>query len=325
MNPDVAEAIPKLVSAGVLTPEQAALTLRAARGELVSLRVELRALLYAGVLVAVAGVGLLVKENLDRIGPVAIAVGIGLAAAACFAWVLHTALPFSWGEQASPHLAFDYILLLGALLTAADLAFIEVKFTPLGADWPWHLLVVSLLYGLLAFRFDSRVVLSLALSTFAAWRGVAPSTFATWSWVRSDALTIRLNAVACGVLFVVLGAVIARRGWKAHFEPVAAHLGWLLVLGGLASGVLQPDLPGHGWPIYTAVLLATSVGLGALAARAGRFPLFGLAVVAAYLALARAFVAAVHSEKVTALFFTVSAVGVVAALYLARGWIRESE
>ena len=112
MNPDIAKAIPELAASGALPADKAPLFLRVARGELLSVHGELRALLYAGVLLITGGVGLLVKENLDRIGPVAIAVGIGLAAAAALAWVIAKAPPFSWGLVTSPHLAFDYILLL---------------------------------------------------------------------------------------------------------------------------------------------------------------------------------------------------------------------
>src|SRR4051794_24452647 len=158
MNPDVADAIPRLVEAGVLPPDEAPRLLRVARGELLSVHGELRALLYAGVLLITGGVGLLVKENLDRIGPVAIAVGIGLAAAAALAWVIAKAPAFSWGPVPSPHLAFDYMLLLGVLLAGAELAYVEWKFTPLGAHWPWHLLLMALLAGVAAFRFDSRVI-----------------------------------------------------------------------------------------------------------------------------------------------------------------------
>ena len=64
-------SIPALVEKGLLTPATAAPLLRSARGELMSIRGELRALLYVGVLAVVGGVSLLVKENLERIGHVA--------------------------------------------------------------------------------------------------------------------------------------------------------------------------------------------------------------------------------------------------------------
>jgi hypothetical protein len=138
MNPDVAQAIPELVEAGVLPPAQAPKLLRVARGELLSVHAELRALLSLGVLLVTGGVGVLVAENLDRIGPVTIASALGLAALAAFAWVFRAAPPFTWDEVKAPHLALDSMLLLAVLLTGADLAYIEWKFTPLGAQWPWQ-------------------------------------------------------------------------------------------------------------------------------------------------------------------------------------------
>ena len=77
MNPDVVTAIARLRAAKVLGSAQAALFDRVARRELVSVRFEIRALLYAGVLLLTAGGGLLVKEHHEQIGPWAIAGGIG--------------------------------------------------------------------------------------------------------------------------------------------------------------------------------------------------------------------------------------------------------
>src|SRR5258708_13349243 len=108
MNPGVAQAIPALRDRGLLPAEEAPRLLRVARGELLSVRAELRALLYAGVLLLTGGVGLLVEQNLERIGPVAIAAALGLGAAAALAWVFRVAPPFSWQEVAPPDLAFTY-------------------------------------------------------------------------------------------------------------------------------------------------------------------------------------------------------------------------
>jgi hypothetical protein len=283
LNPDVANAIPKLVESGSLPPEKAPLLLRVARRELVSVHWELRMLLYAGVLLLTGGVGVLVAENLDRIGPVAIAAGIGLVAAAALFWVWRVAPPFSWKEVRSPNLSFDYILLLGVLLAAADLAYIEVQFTPLGANWTWHLLIVALLTGLAAFRFDSRVVFSVALSTFAAWRGVSVAWFGgTMLWDRVES-TVRWNAIGCGILFVVLGFLLEKKDRKAHFEPLATHLGWLLILGGLFSGLTNDNV----WVPYTLTLLLCGWALAWGAYHFRRFPLFALGVIGGYAALSR--------------------------------------
>lgn len=318
MNPDVTEAIPRLAEAGVLPPDRAPRLLRIARGELLSVHWELRALLYVGVLLVTGGVGLLVKENLDRIGPVAIAAGIGLAAAAALAWVIRVAPPFSWGEVPSPNLAFDYTLLLGVLLAAADLAYVEVKFTPLGPNWSWHLLIVAAFTALAAFRFDSRVVFSLALSTFAAWRGVSAARFGTDLLWHGSEDAVRWSAIACGALFAVLGFSLKRTGRKSHFEPVAVTLGWLLVLGALASGMGETR-----WVLYTLALLVCGAALAAGAFHFRRFPLFAFGAVAAYAALSRLVLHGVLAESLGCFWFFVTPIPVIVGLILAQRRLKE--
>ena len=319
MNPDVALAVEELSRNGCLTPEQARLLGRVARRELVAIRPELRLLLYGGVVAVMAGVGELVRQNLDRIGPVAIAAGLWIAAAAALFWALRRAPPFSWGRSASTHLAFDYILLLGVLLTGAALAYVEWKFTPLGPAWRTHLLLMSLFAAAVALRGDSRMVASIALTTFAAWRGVAASPLERAFWLGADsAAPVRLNAILTGLLFVVLGGWLVRSGRKAHFEPVAAHLGWMLVLGAILSGIFES---GAARTDFRLALLAVGGGLGVFAFRQGRFPLFGMGLVAAYIGLSALVVEAARDE-VAYLWFSSTGIAVLVGLLLAHRAMR---
>lgn len=323
MHLDVAAAVDRLEREGVLTPAQADLPGRTARGELLSIRFELRTLLWLGVSLIAGGVGLLVKDNLDRIGPVTIAIVLGLAAAACLAFIGRGALPFSWRAQPSPNLAFDYVLLLGATLIGADLAFIEFRFTPLGANWPWHLLWTAVLYGVLAVRFDSRILASLALTTFAAWRGVAMGTVASAPLGRWEATPMRWNALACGVAFVALGWLLIRLDRKAHFEPVASHLGWLLVLGALASGMTGWQNQAT-WMVWALALLAVGVALVGAAARARRIWLFGFGLLGAYAAASRFMTEVLPHGVARQIYFIVTAVAVIVALVIAQRRIEEN-
>lgn len=250
MNPDVVAAVDALVERGVIDRRGAVTLRRAASGSLVSVRDELRVLLWAGVLLITSGAGLLVRQNVDRIGPLAIAIGIGVAAFACLGW--------AWRRAPSRSFAFDSVLLLGALLAAADLAFIEVKFTPLGAHWPRHFLIVAAAYAWLAFRFDSKTLFSLALTSFAAWRGVSLVGVAVpWGGV-ADSNRLFLEALGCGVAFLLLGKVLERVRVRAPFEPVAAWLGWILIVGALAMRLVTDE----GLVIPAAAL----VGCGAVLA-----------------------------------------------------------
>jgi hypothetical protein len=249
----------------------------------VSVRFEIRTLLYVGVLLLTSGVGVLVALHQEEIGPLAIAAGIALAAAGSLIWVARRAAPFSWGEVPSPSVAVDYVLLLGLLLVAADLAYVEVQFTMLGPRWAYHLLIVGVLYLLAAYRWDSRTALGLALASLAAWRGLSVSLVPAMigPGVAAD---LRASAIVLGALYVGAAVLSVRLARKPHFEEVFASTGLLLLLGGLLSGVLDDR---QAWSAWLVAVLLTSGGVMAVAFRLGRSLYFAVALVAAYLALVR--------------------------------------
>jgi hypothetical protein len=318
MNPDVAQAIPEIARSGILEQEKASRLLRIARGDLISVRAEIRLLLYLGVLVTSAGAGLLIKQNYDQIGPLAVALAVGLGAAACLGFAIRQAPGFSWGEVPSPSMVYEYLLLLGLLLGVADLAFIEVQFTPLGANWPWHLLIASILMACIAIRHDSRTIFSLALSTFAAWRGVSVSLIEMPIWRAYDE-SVRWNAVCCGLLFLFLGRFLLRSRKKPHFEPVAVYLGWLLVLGSLVSGGPQYGAKGVA---YILLLIGTGGYLACHSFRKQRFSLFVAGVLAVFIGLIETVLKSRLGFEMTALSVCFMAVALIALLWKAHRKIR---
>jgi hypothetical protein len=323
VNPDVAAAIEVLAHDGVLAPAPARVLSRVARRELVSVHRELRLVAHLGVLLAMGGVGVLIGENLGRIGPVAIALLLGGGALACLVWVARHAPSFSRAEVASPHPILDYVLLLGALLIGADLAYVEAQLTAPGTAWAWHLLLVSAIYALLGIRYDSRVVFSLALSTFVAWRGVSAATLERTLWLSGETGAVRANAIVCGALFLAVGGLLRVRRLKPHFEPVAVHLGWLLILGAALSGVGDPRPTGSWFAVLLALL---GGGLAAFAYGGGRFGLFAMGVVGAYVGVSALFVDAISGPDrtlVTFFWFTFTPIAVLALLYLAHRRLRE--
>jgi hypothetical protein len=310
LNPDVIDAVARLRAEHILSAEQAALFDRVARRRLVSVRLEIRALLYVGILLLTSGVGLLVSEHHRDIGPWIVAGGIGIAAAACLSWVARRAPAFSWGEVLSPNAAFDYVLLLGLLLLASDLAYIETQFTLLGPHWAHHLLVVSAVYLLAAYRWDSRTILGLALTTLATWRGISHALISGSVW-RGDVGDLRANAVLLGSLYVVAAWYSVRMKRKAHFEEVFANAGLLLLLGALVSGVLGRRI---AWDLWLVALLTVAGVVMWISFRLGRSLYFAQAVAAAYVGLLRLVFA--PFRHVMSLPFLLTALLGVAALAL---------
>ena len=238
-----------------------------------------------------------------------------LPPAAALAWVARVTPLFSWQEVPSPNLAYDYILLLGILLVAADLAYCEVQLGLPASHRAWHLLIVAGLAGLAAFRCDSRVAFSLSLTTFAAWRGVALADAGTARAWGGESGAWRWNAIACGILFAGLGLALAHWRRKAHFEPVAVHLGCLLALGGIATGIDDPA--------WGAALLLAGAALAGVAYRTRRFPLFAYGVVAAYAGVTRLLAGLSHDAALGCLWFGASSGLVIAGLLAAHRRMKE--
>jgi hypothetical protein len=316
-NPDVLEAIDVLLAQGRIPEDKAALFARVARGDLVSVRTELRFLLYIGVTLVAAGLGFLANEG--RLGPGAILVSLSLASALSFAFVARRAQPFTWGAAENPHLGLDYVLLLAILLLGADLAYAESRFAVLGASWPFHLLLVATLAAALAVRYDSTVVFGFALSTFAAWRGVATSLGATAAGVfDGQEATVRANALGCGVLFALLGPLLRGLERKGHFGGVAEHLGWILILGGLASGLAARGET----QAFALALIAAGALLGFLAFRERRFSLLAIGVVGAYVGTTALFLSSA-GEVLACQWFAFTPFGVLFLLYLLDRKLKE--
>ncbi|HTZ41195.1 MAG TPA: DUF2157 domain-containing protein, partial [Syntrophales bacterium] len=136
-----------------------------------SMHQELRAAIYIGVLLVTAGLGLTIRQYFAQLGDIAIIGSLTLGALAAFLYCFLKSKPYSSGEVESPNILFDYVLLFGCTLYAADVGYIETQFRILGDSWHNYLLVSAALFFFLAYRFDNRLVLSMALSTLAAWFG----------------------------------------------------------------------------------------------------------------------------------------------------------
>lgn len=242
--------------------------LRLEQRQVFSVRRELLVALYAGVAALVAGVGLLIKANLDRIGPMTLLGGIFLAAAFCYAVALRArARERSLGE--------DYVLLLAALLFSTAVAFAETQFHVLGAGWSRHLLLLAAWHLATAYFFRSRLVLAVALTAFAGWLGVETrlgSIFDPWH----PAMGLGSRALFCATLFYVGSRIHLREaasvsaGFRDVYRQFAIQFGFW---GALALGADS----GTRW-LGAAVLvgLAVAVGRAGLAEKRQSFLLFAV-------------------------------------------------
>jgi hypothetical protein len=213
----------ELRKAGVITEPVAAQAAALERGTIFSVFEELRFALYAAVAAITAGVGLLVKDNLDRIGPITLIAVLALASLGCYA----TALRTQWqGKERS--IGGDYLLLLGALIVSADLGYAESQFHWLGTEWQWYLLILAAFHGATAYGLRSRLVLCTSIAALAAWFGIEGGVAALFNFGGSSVLGI--HAIVCAATLLVWRAANRRLGGPESFESVfenfAANIGF---------------------------------------------------------------------------------------------------
>lgn len=236
---------------GALTREAAAQLSAQESGRVFSLHRVLLVLFYGCVAAIVTGAGLLVKAHLDRIGPLTLLATLLLAAALCYAFAIRNAR-----QHATRTLAGDYVLLLGSLLLSSAAAFGQIQFHWLGEAWPRHLLLLAAVHAFTAYALDSRLVLSVALTSFAAWMGVETGFGDFWS--LPHVLTgAALRGLACAALILIAREChrrLSRRDFLEVFDHFAANLAFWGTLALIA------DPARRGWGALLLPVLALFVG-----------------------------------------------------------------
>jgi hypothetical protein len=304
LSPEIS-ALPELGDAA-----KAALLARERR-EVFSIHPEVRALSWGGSLLLAAAAAALIRNNADVLGPTFVAVLIGLAAAACYAW--------AWRRRGTSSVLDDYVLLLGALLVSADVGFIEQQFDVLGQQGQRHFLLLAIVHGFVAYLFDSRLVLTLSVSALAAWIGVERRESFFFGYGDAVQMAVRLFTCALAVLTwrEVDRRFRAKRTFERAFEHFAANFA---LLGGLM--LTLEKISRLAGVAVTLILAGLAIAWG-FRTRAESFVLYGFlyAVIALDIWIVDAF------DDNVAIFFTllVSAIVAIVGLLRIHAWFQRRE
>ena len=217
---------------GAIREEQYKTISALVRKERFSVFLELNILLYLGVLSFVAGAGWTVRTYFADLGDAAIVIPLTILIGASFYYCFSRVKPYSNLQVESPNLGFDYILYLGCLLLGVELAYLETRFHLLDSQWDYYLLFSALVFFASAYRFDNRFVLSLALSTLAAWFGIKTSRFEFF-----ELSAVRVPAIAYGAIVIIAGLWLHKADIKKHFLETYLHIATNILLAALVSGV----------------------------------------------------------------------------------------
>jgi hypothetical protein len=301
---------------GIISPEQHTLLAGLSRGEPFSLFLELNVLLYAGVLAFVAGLGWTISTWSQQLGDVLVLAILSAILAVCFWYCFSRAPAWTPAETPSPSLVFDYILYLGCLTWSLEIAYLENRFHLLSGEWDLYLLATAGLFFLVAYRFDNRFVLSLALSSLAGWFGLTIS-----HWPSHQDAEYRQYAILYSLVVGAAGAILQRRGLKPHFLGAYLNIAANVLFWALLSGVFNRE----GYAVWLLALLAACGASLAWGIVRRQFSFVAYAAVYGYVGVSSILIRNMNSETAVLSYFFITGVAMLIMLVvIARRFSRES-
>jgi len=264
---------------------------------------------------AIAGVGWTIQTHFQNLGDAAILSALTVALAGSFYYCFSRGPGYSTGRVETPGFAFDYVLYLGCLVLGLELGYLEFRFHLLQGSWDHYLLISGCVFFLLAYRFDNRFVLSLALSTLAGWFGLRLSDFPDFV-----GRSLRTSALIYGGLVAAAGAGLFLAGVKKHFLDTYLHVAANVLFMALLSALFER----HAHGLYLLALL----GLAGLAIAAGvrvrRFAFVVYGILYGYVGLSVRLLLDANSFTAALAYVAVSSTIVIVSLVvLARRFGRE--
>jgi hypothetical protein len=280
-----------------------------------SVFVELNTTLYLGVLAFVAGVGWTIETHFANLGDAAILSALTLTFCFSIYYCFSRGLPYSNRRVEPSGFAFDYVLYLGCLVLAIELAYVESRFHILQTGWDNYLLLSAVVFFTLAYRFDNRFVLSLALSTLAGWCSVRLSGFPD-----VGGPSLRTTGVLYGTLVAMAGTGLYKAGIKKHFLETYLHVAANVLFLALLSALFDR----HADLLYLAGLLGLAGVAIPLGVRFKRFAFVVYGVAYGYIGISARVLREIDSFTAALAYVAVSSTVVIVTLVMiARRFGRE--
>src|SRR5438270_10102694 len=244
------------------------------------------------------------------IGDVLVVAVLSAILGACFWYCFSRAHAWFPAETTAPSPIFDYVLYLGSLVWCIELAYLENRFHALSGKSDLYLLVTAGFFFFLAYRFDNRFVLSLALSSLAGWFGLTISR-----WPAHQDAAYREYALLYCLLVGVGGALLQRRGLKPHFFGTYLNIVANVLFWAVLSGVFEREDYGL-W--FLALLIACGASL-AWGLTRRHFAFVAYAAVYGYAGVSSLLLRSFGDETAVLSYFVTTGVAMLASLiWIAR-------
>ncbi len=223
-----------------------------------SLNTELKFFLYLSVLLFTSGIGILIYENIDSIGHIAILSILLISIGVCFYYCFKNSKGFQRTETVFESPILEYLVLAANILTCIFIGYLQFQYQPFGTHYGLATLIPTLVSFFCAYYFDNKSVLTIAISGAAAYIGlsVTPQDLFHNDFYSNPNLSY--SAIIFGGLLILYTIYSSKINLKTHFNII--YLTFALHLISIASiSNLVDDYNNDGiWMLFGLVLGAVS-------------------------------------------------------------------
>lgn len=218
-----------------------------------SVHTELKLFLYLSVLLFTSGIGILIYENIDSIGHIAILSLLLIVTVICYYFSFKNAVGFQKQQTNFENPLFDYLILAAILLSCIFIGYLQFQYTTFGTHYGLATLIPTAIALFCAYYFDSKSILSIAITGLAAYIGlsVSPQALLNNDFQQSDSLSY--SAITLGLVLIVWSIYSTTIDLKKHFSLVFLTFALHLISISCINNLFEPY-----WGVFIILLAASS-------------------------------------------------------------------
>lgn len=229
----------QLYERGLIGEETLQNILSADKDQYISLHVELKLLMYAGILLLTTGLGIAIYKNIDSLNHLFIVSSIAVTTVCCFAFCYVKSPGFSTQKIAETNVFKDYVLLAGCLLLLILTAYLQFQYNLFGEQYGLATFVPMVILFVCAYYFDHLGVLSMAVTNLAAWAGISVTPL---KFLRSNDFnnsTLIYTAIALGFSLLFVSFLSQKNNVKSHFGFTYKNFGVHILLIAAVAAIIH--------------------------------------------------------------------------------------
>jgi hypothetical protein len=195
--------------------------IRAYRGlKLFSVHNELKFLLYLSILMFTSGIGILIYQNIDTIGHVAILGLLLLVTLICFYFCFKNHMGFKKEEAPFQNPLYDYLVLTAVILSCTFVGYLQFQYQTFGTHYGLATLVPTVISLFCAYYFDNKSVLSIGITGMAAYLGISVDPKHVFENEMIDNTYLSYVGLAFGLTLLLWVLYATKINLKKHFNLV---------------------------------------------------------------------------------------------------------